>query len=217
MLNTVMVTFFVVAIFNVQSLRQSPLGLLQLATCPLGLGMSLECILSYLVSVPDPKPTSVRITFSILEVIYTPGEVSERDCKLLCTCESALAVSRQPVAYVAWEPTKAEIELLRENPKRRKVEPGSTIGEDIKVTIVPEHVHHFSLGNNFFLASLPGGKQSGDMFGAAVCKCAVQSRKCCIFHQSASFLASFELYHPIFLHGCEMKWSSPGNEANCHC
>ena len=45
--------------------------------------------------------------------------------------QSALAVSRQPVAYVAWEPTKAEIELLRENPKRRKVEPGSTIGEDI--------------------------------------------------------------------------------------
>ena len=40
-------------------------------------------------------------------------------------------MSRQPVAYVAWEPTKAEIELLRENPKRRKVEPGSTIGEDI--------------------------------------------------------------------------------------
>lgn len=151
MLNTVMVTFFVVAIFNVQSLRQSPLGLLQpLTMCPLGLGMSLECIVSYLVSVPDPKPTSVWITFSILEVIYTPGEVSERDCKLLCTCESALAVSRQPVAYVAWEPTKAEIELLRENPKRRKVEPGSTIGEDIKVTIVPEHVRHFSLGNNFF-------------------------------------------------------------------
>ena len=47
---------------------------------------------------------------------------------------SALAVSRQPVAYVAWEPTKAEIELLRENPKRRKVEPGSTIGEDIRIT-----------------------------------------------------------------------------------
>lgn len=35
---------------------------------------------------------------------------------------------RQPVAYVAWEPTKAEIELLRQNPKRRKVEPDSTIG-----------------------------------------------------------------------------------------
>ena len=40
-------------------------------------------------------------------------------------------MSRQPVAYVALEPTKAEIELLRENPKRQKVEPGSTIGEDI--------------------------------------------------------------------------------------
>ena len=162
MLNTVMVTFFVVAIFNVQSLRQSPLGLLQpLTMCPLGLGMSLECIVSYLVSVPDPKPTSVRITFSILEVIYTPGEVSERDCKLLCTCESALAVSRQPVAYVAWEPTKAEIELLRENPKRRKVEPGSTIGEDIKVTIVPEHVCHFSLGNNFFWLHFREGNSQG--------------------------------------------------------
>lgn len=37
-------------------------------------------------------------------------------------------VNRQPVAYVAWEPTKAEIEMLKQNPKRRKVEPGSTIG-----------------------------------------------------------------------------------------
>jgi len=37
-------------------------------------------------------------------------------------------VSRQPVAYVAWEPTRTEIDLLKENPKRRKVEPGSTIG-----------------------------------------------------------------------------------------
>lgn len=37
-------------------------------------------------------------------------------------------VSRQPVAYVAWEPTKSEIDLLRQNPKRRKVEPGSTVG-----------------------------------------------------------------------------------------
>lgn len=85
-------------------------------------------------------------------MIYTPDEVLERDYKLLCTCESALAVSRQPVAYVAWEPTKAEIELLRENPKRRKVEPGSTIGEDVKVTSVrnsPEDVRHFSWGNSF--------------------------------------------------------------------
>ena len=64
MLDTVMVTFFVVAIFNIQSLRQSALGLLQLTTYPLALGMNLECIVSYLVSVPDPKPTSVRITFS---------------------------------------------------------------------------------------------------------------------------------------------------------
>ncbi len=37
-------------------------------------------------------------------------------------------VSRQPVMYVAWEPTKEEIDLLKQNPKRRKVEPGSTIG-----------------------------------------------------------------------------------------
>ena len=41
---------------------------------------------------------------------------------------SVRAVSRQPVAYVAWEPTRTEIDLLKENPKRRKVEPGSTIG-----------------------------------------------------------------------------------------
>ena len=36
--------------------------------------------------------------------------------------------SRQPVAYVAWEPTRDEIELLKQNPKRKKVESGSTIG-----------------------------------------------------------------------------------------
>ena len=45
---------------------------------------------------------------------------------------------------MAWEPTKAEIELLRENPKRRKVEPGSTIGEDITAVRItnPEDVRH---------------------------------------------------------------------------
>ena len=37
--------------------------------------------------------------------------------------------SRQPVAYVAWEPTRDEIELLKQNPKRKKVELGSTIGK----------------------------------------------------------------------------------------
>ena len=38
-------------------------------------------------------------------------------------------ISRQPVAYVAWEPTNDEIDLLKKNPKRKRVEPGSTIGE----------------------------------------------------------------------------------------
>lgn len=38
-------------------------------------------------------------------------------------------VNRQPVAYVAWEPTKSEMELLKQNPKRRRVEPNSTVGE----------------------------------------------------------------------------------------
>lgn len=37
-------------------------------------------------------------------------------------------ISRQPVAYVAWEPTNDEIDLLKKNPKRKRVEPGSTIG-----------------------------------------------------------------------------------------
>ena len=36
--------------------------------------------------------------------------------------------SRQPMMYVAWEPTRDEIELLKQNPKRKKVEAGSTIG-----------------------------------------------------------------------------------------
>ena len=34
---------------------------------------------SYLVSVPDPKPTPARIAFSILEAIYTPDEVWGQD------------------------------------------------------------------------------------------------------------------------------------------
>ena len=45
-------------------------------------------------------------------------------------------ISRQPVAYVAWEPTNAEIDLLKKNPKRKRVEPGSTIGESL-TCIVP--------------------------------------------------------------------------------
>ncbi len=44
-------------------------------------------------------------------------------------------VSRQPVMYVAWEPTKDEIDLLKQNPKRRKVEPGSTIGTIIMLIL----------------------------------------------------------------------------------
>ena len=43
--------------------------------------------MTYLVSVPDPKPTPARIAFSIargeLEAIYTPGEVWGRDYDLL--------------------------------------------------------------------------------------------------------------------------------------
>ena len=59
-------------------------------------------------------------------------------------------VSRQPVAYVAWEPTKEEIDLLKQNPKRRKVEPGSTIGKEMTEvecwlwsgrSITPPHHH----------------------------------------------------------------------------
>ena len=42
-------------------------------------------------------------------------------------------ISRQPVAYVAWEPTNDEIDLLKKNPKRKRVEPGSTIGELLHV------------------------------------------------------------------------------------
>jgi ubiquitin carboxyl-terminal hydrolase 22/27/51 len=37
--------------------------------------------------------------------------------------------SRQPSAsYISWEPSVEEIKLLRQNPKRRKLEPGSSIG-----------------------------------------------------------------------------------------
>lgn len=42
--------------------------------------------------------------------------------------QNLFITSRQPVAYVAWEPTRDEIELLKQNPRRKKVEPGSTIG-----------------------------------------------------------------------------------------
>ena len=43
--------------------------------------------------------------------------------------------SRQPVAYVAWEPTRDEIQLLKQNPKRKKVESGSTIGKPVHIPI----------------------------------------------------------------------------------
>ena len=42
--------------------------------------------------------------------------------------QNRFVTSRQPVAYLAWEPTRDEIELLKQNPKRKKVEAGSTIG-----------------------------------------------------------------------------------------
>ena len=32
---------------------------------------------------------------------------------------------------MAWEPTNDEIDLLKKNPKRKRVEPGSTIGESV--------------------------------------------------------------------------------------
>eukprot|EP00731_Ephydatia_muelleri_P038015 Em0630g1a len=35
---------------------------------------------------------------------------------------------QQPPPYMGWEPSTTEIDLLRQNPKRRKVEYGSTIG-----------------------------------------------------------------------------------------
>ncbi len=42
---------------------------------------------------------------------------------------SRFLTSRQPVAYVAWEPTQDEMELLKQNPRRKKLEPGSTLGD----------------------------------------------------------------------------------------
>lgn len=33
--------------------------------------------------------------------------------------------------FIAWEPTEVEVEILRQNPKRRKVENKSTIGKNI--------------------------------------------------------------------------------------
>ena len=41
---------------------------------------------------------------------------------------SRFLTSRQPVAYVAWEPTQDEMELLKQSPRRKKLEPGSTLG-----------------------------------------------------------------------------------------
>ena len=42
--------------------------------------------------------------------------------------QNRFMTSRQPMTYVAWEPTKDEIELLKQNPQRKRVESGSTIG-----------------------------------------------------------------------------------------
>lgn len=38
-------------------------------------------------------------------------------------------MTHQPALYTAWEPSEAEIELLKQNPKRRKLEPGSSVGK----------------------------------------------------------------------------------------
>ena len=55
-------------------------------------------------------------------------------------------ISRQPVAYVAWEPTNDEIDLLKKNPKRKRVEPGSTIGEfDIRDSTKPMKILYIAI------------------------------------------------------------------------
>ena len=61
-------------------------------------------------------------------------------------------ISRQPVAYVAWEPTNDEIDLLKKNPKRKRVEPGSTIGETCCLLPSPDlHTGYIILCNLLFL------------------------------------------------------------------
>ena len=47
--------------------------------CPLSLPSLKLCSKSDLVSVPNPKPTPVQITFSILQAIHVPDEVWGRD------------------------------------------------------------------------------------------------------------------------------------------
>ena len=45
---------------------------------------------------------------------------------------------QQPTPYMGWEPSTTEIDLLRQNPKRRKVEYGSTVGKQPLVWLCQE-------------------------------------------------------------------------------
>lgn len=46
-----------------------------------------------------------------------------------CLIVFSIKAGLKSYSFIAWEPTDVEVEILRQNPKRRKVENKSTIGK----------------------------------------------------------------------------------------
>lgn len=82
----------------------------------------------------------MRRTFSFSAVDLAYGAVLCFQCGDYVYDQELIAVAREhrlkaakslgmPVIYQSWEPSRHEIELLRRNPRRRKLIENTTIGE----------------------------------------------------------------------------------------
>uniref|UniRef100_A0A8C4Q309 Ubiquitin carboxyl-terminal hydrolase n=1 Tax=Eptatretus burgeri TaxID=7764 RepID=A0A8C4Q309_EPTBU len=75
-------------------------------------------------------PLAIDLYHGTIYCFQCQDYVYDRDCELIAREEQRKAWRLQGAAgwYTNWEPTRRELELLRQNPKRRKIAPNSTIG-----------------------------------------------------------------------------------------